>query len=127
MTFEDVNTVTIDNFGGTVTINAGVLTASISKAATQPVITAATDLVTFTVEGVTDYGKSYDIVNAANKAKTLYTAAFIDLAVTSANNDLTTLNLSGSFDAVSINGARSLATAVLAGTYNDVDVEVMET
>ena len=123
MSFTDVNTISIDNFGGTVTIGAGVLTASISKAATQPVITAAVDLVTLTVEGVTDYGKSYDILNAANKAKTLYTSAMIDLDVTSANNDLTTLNLSGTFDAVDIAGASSLKTIVAAGTYNSLDVD----
>jgi hypothetical protein len=49
-------------------------------------MSAADDLSVISIEGVTDYGKSYDVAGTANQAKTLYTSAFIDVEFTDALN-----------------------------------------
>ncbi|MDB4301141.1 hypothetical protein N9926_01530 [Flavobacteriaceae bacterium] len=121
----DVATVNISKFGGLIDINDGVDTVTLSDVAVTPTLDGATDMITLNLDGVVAYGKSFATLATTPKAATLYTAAFIDLAITSVHNDLETVNLSGSFDTVSFDGATSLATIKLAGTYNDVDVKTL--
>jgi hypothetical protein len=98
----NVNTVNISDFGGAITLGTGVVNATLADVATDPVMTAADDLSVISIEGVTDYGKSYAVAGTTNQAKTLYTSAFISVAFTDAlNGNLTDVTISGNVNAFS--------------------------
>jgi len=87
LSFTDVATVHVANFGGATTLSTGVDVATLEDVATTPSIGGATDLTTLSIEGVTGYGQSHDDDTAATKAATLYTSAFITVSLGSAHKD----------------------------------------
>jgi len=119
----EVATVNVSNFGGTITLGDGVVTATLEDVATSPVITGATDLVTFSIEGVTDYGKTYGTSGATAQAATLLTSAFIDVAISSVHNDLETLTVTGKVDDLDIDAAPALGSITVNASVNTLDVE----
>ena len=118
ITLTDVATVNISNFGGNITLNGGVVTATLEDVASDVTLSSADDLTTLSIEGVTDYGKTYDALSAASKAEKLYTAAFIDVALTSANTDLESVTITGKVDDLSISGVAGLSTVVVNADVN---------
>ncbi|MDA9225974.1 hypothetical protein N9P05_02515 [Flavobacteriaceae bacterium] len=126
ITLTNVATANISNFGGTITLGTGVEVADLQDVATSPVLTAADDLTSLTIEGVTAYGKTYDVSGATAQAATLYTASFITVALNSTQNDLANITLTGSMNSVTVNdtGAETLTldalnAATVAITSND--------
>ena len=126
ITLTNVETVNISNFGGTITLGTGVEVADLQDVATSPVLTAADDLTSLTIEGVTAYGKTYDVSGATAQAAALQTANFITVALNSTQNDLANITLTGSMNSVTVDdtGAETLTldalnAATVAITSND--------
>ena len=123
ITLSNVATANISNFGGTITLGTGVDNATLEDVAVSPVITAADDLVTLSIEGVTAYGKSYTTAGTANQAKTLYTSAFIDVALTTTQGSLTDVTISGKVDSFTSTNADNISKMTLDGlTANVVNI-----
>jgi hypothetical protein len=112
VTVSKVATFSIDGFGGTITVGAKVNSATINDATADLVITNAVDLETLTVEGVGPFGKYVDNTATATTKSTTYTyaAAFPSLTISGSADDLTSLTLSGQFNAVNATGQANLAT-----------------
>ncbi|MDA7807912.1 hypothetical protein N8971_00330 [Flavobacteriaceae bacterium] len=123
ITLTDVETVNISNFGGTITLGDGVENATLEDVATSPVITAATDLISLSLEGVTDYGKTFDTSGTTAQTAALNTANFIDLAISSAHNDLESLTVTGKVQLLDVDSAPSLNTIVINGHVDDLNIE----
>jgi hypothetical protein len=123
ITLTNVATANISNFGGTITLGTGVDNATLEDVAVSPVITAADDLVTLSIEGVTSYGKSYTTAGTANQAKTLYTSAFIDVALTTTQGSLTDVTISGKVNSFTSTNADNISKMTLDGlTANVVNI-----
>ena len=126
ITLTNVETVNISNFGGTITLGSGVEVANLQDVATSPVLTAADDLTSLTIEGVTAYGKTYDVSGATAQAATKQTASFITVALNNTQNDLAKITLTGSMNSVTVNDTGvetltldALTAATVAITSND--------
>jgi hypothetical protein len=79
--------------------------------------------VTLSIEGVTAYGKSYTTAGTANQAKTLYTSAFIDVALTTTQGSLTDVTISGKVDSFTSTNADNISKMTLDGlTANVVNI-----
>ena len=98
ITLSNVSTVNISNFGGTITLGTGVDNATLEDVAVSPVITAADDLVTLSIEGVTAYGKTWSTAGTTAQTAALETAKFIDVALTTTQGSLTDVTITGKVD-----------------------------
>jgi hypothetical protein len=79
--------------------------------------------VTLSIEGVTAYGKSYTTAGTANQAKTLYTSAFIDVALTATQGSLSVVTISGKVDSFTSTNADNITKMTLDGlTANVVNI-----
>ena len=107
-----VATFSITGFGGDITVGAKVNNATINDATSDLTISAAVDLESLTVEGVGPYGKYVDNTASATTKSTTYTyaAAFPSLTVSGSADDLTSVTLTGQFNAVNLTGQANLAT-----------------
>jgi len=118
----EVPTVKVSNFGGNITLGDGVVTATLEDVANDVTMTGATDLTTLSIEGVSDYGKTWSTAGTTAQAEALYTSNLLDVAVTSSNSDLEKITLTGKFNTVSIASAAALNTIVLNASIGDLDI-----
>ncbi|MDA7693796.1 hypothetical protein N8817_03310 [Flavobacteriaceae bacterium] len=131
ITLTNVETVNISNFGGTITLGSGVEVANLQDVAVSPSLGAADDLTSLTIEGVTAYGKTYDVSGSTTQAATLETANFITVALDNTQNDLSNITLTGSMNSVTIDDTGvetltldALTAATVAITSNDDLTEI---
>jgi hypothetical protein len=127
MSFTNVGTVAVSNFGGAITIGTGVDVATLEDVATSPVFTDADDLTTVSIEGVTAYGKTYDVSGTTAQAATLLTSAFIDVGFTdAANGNLASVTITGKVNSFT-STSQDIATMTLDNlTANVVSVSDAE-
>jgi len=104
ITLADVATATVNGFLGAIIIGEDVESFTADSVVESITLTAATDLETLTITGVVDADDD-DSVGPA-------------IAITSANNNLETLTVSGDVASLSVSGASKLVTAVVSA---DVD------
>jgi len=104
ITLADVATATVNGFLGAIIIGADVESFTADSVVESLTLTAATDLETLTITGVVDADDD-DSVGPA-------------IAITSANDNLETLTVSGDVASLSVSGASKLVTAVVSA---DVD------
>ena len=104
ITLADVATATVNGFLGAIIIGEDVESFTADSVVESITLTAATDLETLTITGVVDADDD-DSVGPA-------------IAITSANDNLETLTVSGDVASLSVSGASKLVTAVVSA---DVD------
>ena len=106
-----VATFSITGFGGDITVGAKVNNATINDATSDLTISAAVDLESLTVEGVGPYGKYVDNTASATTKSTTYTyaSAFPSLTVSESADDLTSVTLTGQFNAVNMTDQSNLS------------------
>ena len=109
----DVATVSISNFGGTIDLNGGVVTATLEDVAISPLTDGASDLTTLSVEGVRKSGKAYDALGSTAQALTLYTSAYPAIDLDAANADLTSVTLTGTFASINIDNNPSVQSVTI--------------
>ena len=123
ITLTNVATANISNFGGTITLGTGVDNATLEDVAVSPVITAADDLVSLSIEGVTAYGKTWSTAGTTAQTAALETAKFIDVALTATQGSLTSVTISGKVDSFTSTAADNIQTMTLdALTANIVSI-----
>jgi len=123
ITLTNVGTASISNFGGTITLGTGVDNATLEDVAVSPVITAADDLVTLSIEGVTAYGKTWTTAGTTAQTAALETASFIDVALTTTQGSLTDVTITGKVDSFTSTNADNIQKMTLDNlTANVVNV-----
>ncbi|MDC0387117.1 hypothetical protein OAM55_01660, partial [Flavobacteriaceae bacterium] len=117
ITLADVATATVNGFLGAIIIGEDVESFTADSVVESITLTAATDLETLTITGVVDADDD-DSVGPA-------------IAITSANDNLETLTVSGDVASLSVSGASKLVTAVVSadvdGTITFSDNDDLET
>jgi len=117
-----VETLTVSNFGGLIDINGSVEVITIEDGY-NVALDGATAMTSLTLEGASQYGKSYDALSATNKALKLYDSALLAVSVPAGADDLASVTLTGKLGAVDLSlGLANLASVTMNAQATSLDI-----